>query len=234
LVDYDDGEIRYEGMLAWDDTRSGERPGVLVAHTIRGRTAFEEGKAEGLAKLGYAALALDVYGKSELRTDDDNTRRHMMALKADREELQRRLSLSLQTLKQQPEVDATRTAAIGFCFGGLCALDLARGGEVLRGAVSFHGLLEAPGGAVATSMDTRILVLHGWDDPLATPELVLAWADEMTKAGADWQLHAYGATVHAFTNPAANDKTRGTVYDASADRRSWLAMTNFLDELFSG
>jgi len=234
LVDYDDGQIRYEGKLAWDDTRSGQRPGVLVAHTIRGRTAFEEGKAEELAKLGYAALALDVYGKSELRTDEDNMRRHMMALKADREELERRLSLSLQTLKQQPEVDASRTAAIGFCFGGLCALDLARGGEVLQGAVSFHGLLDAPGGTVASSIDTRILVLHGWDDPLATPDLVLAWADEMTKAGADWQLHAYGATVHAFTNPAANDKARGTVYDASADRRSWLAMTNFLDELFSG
>lgn len=234
LVDYDDGHINYQGMVALDDAQPGTRPGVLIAHTIRGRSAFEEGKAEALAELGYAALALDVYGKNELRTDDDNTRSQMNALKANRGELARRLAFSLKILKEQPEVDASQTAAIGFCFGGLCVLDLARSGEELAGVVSFHGLLDAPDNAVARSIDTKVLVLHGWDDPMATPDSVLALSREMTAAHADWQIHAYGNTVHAFTNPAANDRNRGTVYDAAADRRSWVAMTNFLNELFSG
>lgn len=234
LVDYDDGTINYQGLIAYDDTFAGRRPGVLVAHTIRGRSAFEEGKAEALAQLGYAAFALDVYGKTELNTDDENTRGHMTALLADRSELQRRLALSLRVLQEQPEVDAARTAAIGFCFGGLCALDIARSGEELAGVVSFHGLLTAPETKEKHKMKARVLVLHGWDDPLAVPKSVVALAEEMSAAGADWQLHAYGNTVHAFTNPKANDTTRGTVYDAAADRRSWIAMKNFLEELFSG
>ncbi len=234
LVDYDDGHSSYQGMIAFDDTFTGQRPGVLIAHTIRGRSAFEEGKAEALAGLGYAAFALDVYGKAELNTDDDNTRGHMTALLANRAELQRRLALSLRVLKEQPEVDAARTAAIGFCFGGLCALDIARSGEALAGVVSFHGLLDPPDNCAEQRIGAKVIVLHGWDDPLAAPESVVALAEEMSAAGADWQLHAYGNTVHAFTNPAANDTTRGTVYDAAADRRSWVAMKNFLDELFSG
>jgi dienelactone hydrolase len=234
LVDYDDGHTSYQGMIAFDDTFTGQRPGVLVAHTIRGRSAFEEGKAKALAGLGYAAFALDVYGKAELNTDDDNTRGHMTALLADRAELQRRLALSLRVLKEQPEVDAARTAAIGFCFGGLCALDIARSGEELAGVVSFHGLLDPPDNCAEQGIGSKVIVLHGWDDPLAAPESVVALAEEMSVAGADWQLHAYGNTVHAFTNPAANDTTRGTVYDAAADRRSWVAMSNFLNELFSG
>jgi len=234
LVDYGDGQINYQGMFAVDDSLAGKRPGILIAHTIRGRSVFEEGKAEALARLGYAAFALDVYGKAELDTDDENKRGHMTALRADRTELQRRLALSLRTMKEQPEVDAGRIAAIGFCFGGLCVLDIARSGEELAGVVSFHGLLAAPDTREAAAIKSRVLVLHGWDDPLALPESVLALAEEMTAAGADWQLHAYGNTVHAFTNPAANDTTRGTVYDAAADRRSWVAMNNFLDELFSG
>ncbi|MGI9233930.1 MAG: dienelactone hydrolase family protein [Woeseiaceae bacterium] len=234
LVDYDDGQVDFQGMIAFDDAQAGPRPGILVAHTIRGRTPFEEGKAKALAELGYVALAIDVYGKTELQTDDDNTRSQMNALKADRKKLGRRLALSLQILKQQPFVDASQTAAIGFCFGGLCVLDLARSDEALAGVVSFHGLLDAPENQPTTSIDTRVLVLHGWDDPMATPDSVLSLSREMTAAGADWQLHAYGNTVHAFTNPAANDTNRGTVYDAAADRRSWVAMTNFLDELFSG
>ncbi len=233
-VDYDDGNIAYEGTLAWDDASDGPRPGILVVHTIRGRSAFEEGKAEALARLGYAAFAIDLYGRDVIGTGEDNTRSHMNALKADRDALQRRLSLSLRVLKEQAEVDERRTAAIGFCFGGLCVLDMARIGEDLAGVVSFHGLLDAPDNRPDNNIDARVLVLHGWDDPLATPDSVLALSEELTAAGADWQLHAYGNTVHAFTNPMANDESRGTVYAAAADRRSWVAMKNFLDELFSG
>lgn len=234
LVEYDDGHTSYEGMLAWDDAIAGSRPGVLVAHTIRGRTPFEEGKARDLAALGYCAFALDVYGKSALGGDDASNRAHMNDLKADRQELQRRLLLSLRTLKEQPEVNSNHVAAMGFCFGGLCVLDIARSGEDLAGVISLHGLLDAPGNTSGGAIKAKVLVLHGWDDPLATPDRVIALSDEMTAMGADWQLHAYGNTMHAFTNPAANDKDRGTVYDAAANRRSWIATRSFLDELFNG
>lgn len=232
LIEYGDGDTAFEGMLAWDDSFSGPRPGVLVAHTIRGRTPFEEGKARDLAKLGYVGFALDVYGASEIGGDDDVSRSNMEALLADRPGLQKRLSLSLATMQQQPEVDENVVAAIGFCFGGLCALDLARIGAALTGVVSFHGLFHAPGNTEGKAVTARILALHGWDDPLATPDSVVALGEELSALGADWQIHGYGNTQHAFTNPAANDTERGTVYDAQADRRSWIAMKNFLAEQF--
>ncbi len=232
LLDYDDGQTTFEGMLAWDDAFESPRPGVLVAHTVRGRTPFEEGKARDLARLGYSAFALDVYGKSALGGDDASNRAHMDALKEDRPALQQRMLLSLQTMKNQPEVDSSRVAALGFCFGGLSVLDLARTGEDLAGVISFHGLFEAPGNTAGNTIKAKVLALHGWDDPLARPDRVSALADEMTAMGADWQLHAYGNTMHAFTNPAANDSERGTVFNAAADRRSWTAMRNFLQELF--
>lgn len=234
LIEYADSERPYEGLLTWDDAIAVSRPGILVAHTIRGRTAFEESKARDLAALGYAAFALDVYGQSELGKDEANQRAQMQGLLADRGALLARLSLSLHTLRNQPEVDEQRVAAIGFCFGGLCVLDLARSGENLAGVTSFHGLLTPPAKASGKPVKAKVLVLHGWDDPMATPESVIALADELTAAPADWQLHAYGNTVHAFTNPAAADTDRGTVYNAAADRRSWAAMTQFLHELFSG
>jgi dienelactone hydrolase len=136
--------------------------------------------------------------------------------------LQKRLLIALATLRQQAEVDATRVAAIGFCFGGLCVLDIARTGEELAGVVSFHGLLGGPANAPGNAINTKILVLHGWDDPMAKPEAVIALASELSAAGADWQ------------NPNADNRNMGTVYDATADRRSWRAMTNFFDELFGG
>lgn len=232
LIEYGEGKNTFEGMLVWDDALTGPRPGVLVAHTIRGRTGFEEGKARDLAELGYVGFALDVYGKSEIGTDDANTRAHMDALNADRAELQERLNLALLVMLEQPEVDVDMAAAIGFCFGGLCVLDLARIGAPLAGVVSFHGLFEAPGNTAGNQITTSILVLHGWDDPLATPDKLVALGEELSELGADWQIHGYGKTMHAFTNPSANDTERGTVYDAAADRRSWIAMKNFLAEQF--
>ncbi len=230
LIEYGEGQSVFEGMLVWDDAHDGPRPGVLVAHTIRGRTAFEEGKAQELAKLGYVGFALDVYGKSQIGTDDVNTRANMDALTGDRPLLQERLNEALVAMLSQPEVDADVVAAIGFCFGGLCVLDLARIGAPLKGVVSFHGLFNAPGNTAGNRVTASILVLHGWDDPLATPDAVVALGEELSLLEADWQIHAYGRTKHAFTNPAANDIKRGTVYDAAADGRSWIAMTNFLKE----
>ena len=135
-------------------------------------------------------------------------------------------------MNEQPEVDENKNAAIGFCFGGLCVLDLARLGTSLAGVVSFHGLFDAPGNTEGNTVTASILALHGWDDPLATPAAVVALGEELSALGADWQIHGYGNTQHAFTNPAANDTDRGTVYDATANQRSWIAMKNFLEEQF--
>ena len=208
------------------------RPGILVAHTVRGRTEFEEAKARELAEAGYAAMALDVYGKANLGSDLETCRELMGNLRADRPLLRQRLLVALNALRDQPEVDASRIAAIGFCFGGMCVLDIARSGEDIAGVVSFHGLFVPPGNADGNQITAKVLVLHGWDDPLATPDEAVALAAELSAAGADWQLHAYGNVRHAFTNPAADASTGVTVYNADADRRSWAAMHDFLSELF--
>lgn len=232
LVQYKDDDTVLEGMLAWDDRASGSRPGVLVSHAWSGRSDFEDGKANALAGLGYVAFALDLYGKGVRGSNPDENSALMQPFLDDRAMLQKRLLLSLATLRNQAEVDASKTAAIGFCFGGLCVLDIARTGEDLAGVVSFHGLFGAPGNTSGKTITAKVLALHGWDDPMAPPDSVVALSTEMSTMQADWQLHAYGNTMHAFTNPEANDKAFGTVYNASADRRSWAAMKGFLQELF--
>ena len=220
------------GLLTVDERFHGPRPGILVCHTIRGRTDFEDDKARMLAALGYAALAVDLYGSKYRGADIEVLRGRMNALRSDRPALQLRLRHWLDVLKEQPEVNPGSTGAIGFCFGGLCVLDLARSGADIAGVVSFHGILDPPGNTGGNAIVAKVLTLHGWDDPLAPPQAVTALADELTAAGADWQIHAYGNTLHAFTNPGANDSAAGTVYDASADRRSQAAMQDFLTELF--
>lgn len=235
-VEYREGEEVFEGLLAWDDGADSPRPGVLVAHTIRGRSDFEVSKAKKLAELGYVGFALDVYGKDRIGGDLEDCQALMGDLKSDRPLLQRRLERALSALRKQPEVDASRLAGIGYCFGGLCMLDIARMGEDVAGVVSFHGLFDPPGNTVnhaaSNRINAKILVLHGWDDPLAPPEKALALTAELSDAGADWQLHAYGNVRHAFTNPAADASNEVTIYNAGADRRSWLAMQDFLSELF--
>jgi dienelactone hydrolase len=129
-------------------------------------------------------------------------------------------------------VDEKRIAAIGFCFGGLCVLDLARSGADVNGVVSFHGLLGPPGNTDGNRITAKVLVTHGWDDPLAPQEVLVKLGHELTDAGADWQIHAYGNAMHAFTNPAANNPDFGIVYQADADRRSRESMRAFLDEIF--
>ena len=226
------GNSTYEGLLAWNDANSGARPGILVSHTIRGRTEFEDSKAIALAELGYVGLSVDLYGVDTRDSEIEQYRALMDALKDDRPGLQQQLLGWINVLKDQPEVDAANIAAIGYCFGGLCVLDIARTGADVRGVVSFHGLFTAPGNTQNNRIRCKVLALHGWEDPLATPEQVEALATELTGMGADWQIHAYGNTLHAFTNPAADDQGAGTVYNMSADRRSWVAMQNFLEEIF--
>lgn len=227
---YSDGTTTFRGQLACDPSKTKPLPGVLVAHTWAGCGEFERGKAVALAELGYVGLAIDMYGEGVVGSGPDENSQLMAPLIEDRAKLQRRMRAALDALKGLASVDESRTAAIGFCFGGLCVLDLARTGASFQAAVSFHGLLNPPGNIKNIPVQAKVLVLHGWDDPMAKPSAVEALARELTGVGADWQVHAYGRTMHAFTNPAANNPDFGTVYNAQADSRSWRAMRDFLGD----
>jgi dienelactone hydrolase len=231
-VEYEDAGDVLDGLIAWDDAAETPRPGVLISHAWAGRSEFEDRKAEQIAALGYVGFALDLYGKGKRGSNKEENSALMQPFLDDRGMLQQRLLVSLNTLRSQAEVESTKVAAIGYCFGGLCALDIARTGEKLAGVVSLHGLFGSPGNTAGNTIAAKVLALHGWDDPMAKPDTVLALAEEMSSMGADWQLHAFGNTMHAFTNPEANDPDFGTVYSPDADRRSWQAMSNFFAELF--
>ena len=231
-VDYIHQGLALEGYLAWDDSHSGPRPCVVISHAFRGREEFECQRAEDVAGLGYVGFALDLYGKGVLAETTEQASAMMAPFLEDRPLLQDRLLASVAVAGEQPEVDSDQVAAMGYCFGGLCVLDLARINAPLAGVISFHGLLVPAGNTGDAQITPRVLVEHGWDDPMVPPEQVVAFAQEMTAAGADWQLHGHGGTVHAFTNPKANDPDFGTVYNADAHRRSWQSLQNFLAEIF--
>lgn len=232
-VDYLDEGVLLEGFFAYDDAISGVRPVVLIHHAWVGRDEFVAKKAIKLAELGYLAFATDMYGKGIRGSSPEENARLMQPFMQDRASLQKRLQAALAIVKLMPWADNQRVASIGFCFGGLCALDLARTGVDIRGVVSFHGLLVPPDNIPNPQIKARVLVLHGHDDPMVPPDQVLALQAELTMAGADWQVHVYGGTMHAFTNPVANDPSFGTVYQPTADRRSWQAMQDFLAEIFA-
>lgn len=232
-VAYLDNGVVLEAFFAFDDAFSDRRPAVLINHAWGGRDAFVAGKAEQLAELGYVGFALDMYGKGILGSTPDENAALMQPFMDDRALLQQRITAALAAVKLLPWVDDTRIAAIGFCFGGLCVLDLARTGVAIKGVVSFHGLLGAPDNLKDQAIKAKVLAMHGHDDPMVPVEQVVAFEQEMTEAGADWQFLTFGHTMHAFTNPVANNPGFGTVYQADADRRSWLAMKNFLAEIFA-
>ena len=232
-VGYLDGDVLLEAFFAFDDSLTGRRPAVLINHTWAGRDDFVAEKAKKIAALGYVAFAVDMYGKGVLGTTAEENAKLMQPFMDDRQMLAKRMQAALYAVKLLPWVDDSKVAAMGFCFGGLCALDLARTGADLKGVVSFHGLLGAPDNAQDNSIKAKVLVLHGHDDPMGPVEQVIAFEQEMTKAGVDWQLHTFGNTMHAFTNPVANNPDFGTVFQPDADRRSWLLMENFLTEIFA-
>lgn len=230
-IEYRVGEVNFEAFMAFDDAARGPRPGVLIAPTWAGRDRFACDKARRLASLGYVGFAIDLYGEAKTGEGAEACTALMSPLVNDRELLKQRITAALDCLKHQPVVDSSRTAAMGFCFGGLCVLDLARSGADLRGVVSFHGLFNAPSPALETPIKPKVLVLHGFEDPMATPQQAIELGQELTARNADWQIHFYGRTLHAFTNPKANDRGFGTVYDASADERSWRSLMDFLEEV---
>ncbi len=230
-------EYRHEGSVleAYVCTPAAgrARPAVLIAHAWAGRSGFECDKARALAAAGYVGIAIDLYGKGVLGSSVEENRALMKPFLDNRALLQSRFQAALAAARQDPAVDAAQVAAIGYCFGGLSVLDLARSGAEVKGVVSFHGLLGTPGNTDGRKISAKVLVLHGHDDPMVPVAEVVAFESEMTTAGADWQVHVYGHTLHSFTNPEANDPGFGVKYEASADRRSWRSMLNFLEEVLA-
>lgn len=233
FIYYKDQDTVFEAYAAYRADLTGLVPCVLIMHDWSGLNQHTRGAADKLARLGYVGLALDVYGKGVRGSLTGDNFALMDPLMADRALLRWRLLAGLNAAQNHPRVDHHRVAVIGYCFGGLCALDLARSVPIgLKAAVSFHALLKPPNIGEQSPIQASILILHGWDDPVAPPPDVLAVAEELTAAQADWQVHAYGHAKHAFTFQGANMPERGIVYNAAADRRSWASMKAFLSETF--
>jgi len=220
--------VTFDGLLV--SNGEAPRPGVLVIHGWEGRSESQERFASRLAESGYAAFCVDLYGDGRRGTTPESCQALMGPLMADRLLLRRRLLGAVDAAARLNGVVPTRMAAVGFCFGGLCALDLARANAPLRGVVSFHGVLNVPPDLTPGAIGVPILVLHGWDNRFATPPEVLALTKELTQAGADWQIHAYGGTIHSFMAQGLNQPHLGLQYNERSARRAWIAMSGFLEE----
>jgi len=233
LIDYRQGDTALEGYLAYDDSLTGKRPGVLVVHEWWGLNDYAKRRTEQLARLGFVAFALDMYGKGKTTLSAQEASMLAGPFRNDRAFGRARAAAGLDVLRKRPEVDPERLAAIGYCFGGTVALELARSGADLKGVASFHGGLSTPHPEDARNIKGKVLVLHGADDTFESPAEIAAFQDEMRRAGVDWQMNIYGGAVHSFTNPdAGKAKIKGVAYDEKADRRSWQAMRAFFEEIF--
>ncbi|MFT4059051.1 MAG: dienelactone hydrolase family protein [Legionella sp.] len=229
---YQQGDHELHGFLTYNTSTKEPRPAVIVTHDWSGRGEFACQKATMLAEMGYIGFALDMYGKAHTAITTEEKSALIQPFFADQAMLRARVTAAFDAVRSLPEVDKNRIAIIGFCFGGLCALELARSGADIKGAVSFHGLLHKTGSMKSGAIKAKILVLHGYDDPLAKPDVVHEFCQEMTEAQVDRQVHMYGLVQHSFTNPQAHDIQSGLIYNEIAAKRSWQAMTNFLQEIF--
>jgi dienelactone hydrolase len=210
------------------------RPTVILIPTVMGVSDLEIGFGRQLVELGYNALVADIFGKEFHGAARDVCFGEMTRLRNDRAALRRRLQHVLQTAREIDEVNNDQIVVAGYCFGGQCALDLARSGADIAAAVSFHGLFDPPG-LPKEKITAKVVAFHGWDDPMVPPEAVVALGQELTEAGSDWQIHAYGHVGHGFTNPRASDlQIEGVRYNALAAERSWTSFINLLEELFGG
>jgi dienelactone hydrolase len=234
-IDYRDGDTALSGVVAYDEAATGKRPGILVVHEAWGLGNHVIERAKMLAELGYVGLAVDMYGGRRQATDLPSAMALIGDLRSDPAKLRARIGAALDVLRGMPNVDPSRIAAIGFCFGGTTVLELARGGADVKGVVCFHGGLETTAPADSGAVRAKVLVCTGADDPMIPPAQVVAFEEEMRKAAADWQVIAYGDTVHGFTNPEAGKVVAlpGLAYNEQTDRRSWAAMRAFFDEIFA-
>jgi dienelactone hydrolase len=233
-LEYRDGDVNLRGFLAFDEQKSGKRPGVLVMPEAFGLGAQAKRRAQMLADMGYVALGGDPYGDGlELDNLQDAVTR-ATAIFADPAKTRARARVALDKLASLPQVDPNRLASIGYCMGGTFSLELARDGAPLKGIVSFHGGLQTQRPGAEDQVKAKILVCTGADDPFVPPAQVNGFEEEMTKAKADWQVIVYGGTVHSFTNPdAAKIGNPALAYNKHADERSWKSLTSFFQEIFA-
>lgn len=213
---------------------SGQLPLVLVCHDWSGCNNFAITKASAIAQLGYVGFALDLYGNGRCGNTTQEKSDLMAPLLNNRELIITRIQAAINVASSFARVDPQKIAVIGFCFGGMCAIDLLRSGAAICGVVSFHGLLNPlPDNLTATRSTAKLLLLHGYADTMVSPAAVLNLAEEMTALGVDWQINMYGHTMHAFSNPAAQDHEAGLLYHVQSTARSWQAMQYFLHEIFT-
>ena len=233
VVPYNDGAVQLEGFMAWDNSKEGPRPGVLVVHEWTGLNDYTRSRCRQLAELGYVAFAVDMYGEGIRPQTTEEASQQATIYRSDRPLMRQRVKAGLDILMNNERCDRDRVAAIGYCFGGGTVLELARSGAAIQGVVSFHGNLDTPDPTVAKNIKCKVLVCHGADDPYVPVTQVTGFFDEMRAAGVDYQFIAYSGAVHAFTNPGSgDDPSRGAAYNADADRRSWEHMKLFFSELF--
>ncbi len=233
ILAYEHGGTSLEGVIFYNDATTGERPGVLVVHEWWGLNDYAKRRARQLAELGYAAFAVDMYGKGKVTTHPEQAGEWVGIITANTERWQKRAVIAHELLKAHPRVDAGKTAAIGYCFGGASVMQLAYSGSDVLGVVSFHGSLPVPTPAEASAITARIMVQHGAADSFVRAERVADFQAALDSAGVDWQMTYHAGARHSFTNPAADAAGMdGLRYDAKADRRSWAAMRTFFSELF--
>lgn len=232
-LDYRDGTTLCKGFLA-DPEAGTARPGVLVIHEAPGLDAHVKRRSQMLAELGYVALAVDMYGDGKVAATTDEAMAMLAPVRDNQALLRGRVRAAFDTFAALPQVDKSRIAAMGYCFGGMVALELARSGASTLGTVSFHGMLATKTSADARNIKGKILACTGADDPIVPSEQVLAFQKEMTEAGVDWQVICYGGAKHAFTNrDAAKAGRPALAYNKAADERSWIAMKDFFAEIFA-
>lgn len=231
-VEYKSGDNLFVGVVAYDSALKGKKPGVVVFHNWMGITQETESKISELAKLGYVAMAGDIYGKGIRPKDAKEAGALATIYKNDRKLLRERVNLALVELAKNPKVDSKKLLATGYCFGGTAALELGRSGAELLGIVSFHGGLANPNPADAKNIKAQVQIFHGGIDPFVSAEEVNAFKKEMDDAKVTYQFTAFSGAVHSFTEKAAgDDASKGQAYNALADRRSWEGMKNFFQEL---
>jgi dienelactone hydrolase len=233
-IEYTVGGQRYVGYLAVDETEAGTRPGVLVGPEGGGLVELTKSIARRLAEAGYAALAMDYYGDGRPLADMNEVMARLGPWMADPTGIREIAAAALGVLAGQAQTDPARLAAIGYCFGGTTALELARSGADLKVVVGFHSGLGTARPAPAKQIKAKVLVNIGADDPIIPPEQRLAFEKEMTEGGVDWRMNLYGGAGHSFTNPDVGALGRpGFAYHEPTDRRSWTAMMEMFGEAFS-
>jgi dienelactone hydrolase len=232
-VEYKDGNTVLEGYLVFDDAFTGKRPAVLVVHDWMGVGTYTKMRVEQLAQLGYIAFAADIYGKGVRPRAPQEAGAQATRYKSDRKLMRSRVQAGLATLLKNDLVNPGKVVAMGYCFGGTVALELARSGAPLAGTVSVHGGLDTPTPQDAKNIKGAVLAQHGGDDPHVPPQQVQDFENEMRSAGVDWRVIVYGGAVHGFTSQASgNDPSKGAAYNEKADKRSWNDLVSFLSEVF--